>query len=106
MRRSAVALLICLTFLATAASSPAQESWPSRAVRIVHPLAAGGAHDLAARLLAASLTDSLAQQVIVENRTGAGGNIAAEAVVRAKEAIPSCGPHPRTPCSPRFSTKI
>jgi tripartite-type tricarboxylate transporter receptor subunit TctC len=83
MRRSILALLLFLPFLALPSS--AQEAWPSRAIRIVHPLAAGGAHDLAARLLAASLGDSLGQQVIVENRTGAGGNIAAEAVVRSKD---------------------
>jgi tripartite-type tricarboxylate transporter receptor subunit TctC len=63
----------------------AQESWPSRPIRIIHPLSAGGAHDLTARVLASALSDALSQQVLVENRTGAGGNIAAEAVVRSKD---------------------
>jgi tripartite-type tricarboxylate transporter receptor subunit TctC len=85
MRRTFLALLACVAAASMASAAFAQEAWPSRAVRIIHPLSAGGAHDLAARLLAASLTERLGQQVVVENRTGAGGNIAAEAVVRSKD---------------------
>lgn len=85
MRRLLHAFLACLGVAAVAAPASAQETWPSRPVRIIHPLAAGGAHDLTARVLAASLSESLGQQVLVENRTGAGGNIAAEAVVRSKD---------------------
>jgi tripartite-type tricarboxylate transporter receptor subunit TctC len=85
MRRIFRAFIACVIVASIAAPAFAQEAWPTRAVRVIHPLSAGGAHDLAARLLAASLSDLLGQQVLVENRTGAGGNIAAEAVVRSKD---------------------
>jgi tripartite-type tricarboxylate transporter receptor subunit TctC len=52
-------------------------------VRFVHGFAAGGSGDIAARLIAQWLSDRLGQQFVVENRTGAGGNIAVEAVTRA-----------------------
>ncbi len=58
------------------------QSWPQRPVRLVVPYPPGGASDLHARHLAAKLTD-LPQPVIVENRAGAGGNVAFEYVARA-----------------------
>jgi tripartite-type tricarboxylate transporter receptor subunit TctC len=59
------------------------DSYPARPVRILVGFAAGGAPDIAARLVAQWLSDRLGQQFIIENRTGAGGNIATEAVVDA-----------------------
>jgi tripartite-type tricarboxylate transporter receptor subunit TctC len=59
------------------------QAYPTRPVRFVHGFAAGGSGDIAARLIAQSLSDRLGQQFVVENRTGAGGNIAVEAVARA-----------------------
>jgi len=57
--------------------------YPTRPVRLVVGFAAGQAIDILARLIAQLLSERLGQQFIVENRPGAGGNIAAEAVVRA-----------------------
>jgi len=65
------------------ASSAAAQSYPTRPVRFVHGFAAGGSGDIAARLIAQWLSDRLGQQFVVENRTGAGGNIAVETVSRA-----------------------
>jgi tripartite-type tricarboxylate transporter receptor subunit TctC len=59
------------------------QAYPARPVRIVVGFAAGGTTDIAARLIGQWLSDHLAQQFIVENRAGAGTNIATEAVVRA-----------------------
>ena len=72
--------------LAGAASLPAwarNAPWPTRTVRLVVGFPAGSSPDLTARALAEPLSKALGQPVIVENRVGAGGNIAAEAVARA-----------------------
>jgi tripartite-type tricarboxylate transporter receptor subunit TctC len=60
------------------------QAWPSRPVRWMVGFAAGGPQDIVARLLAQALSERLGQQFVVENRGGAGGNIATEAVVRAQ----------------------
>jgi tripartite-type tricarboxylate transporter receptor subunit TctC len=65
------------------AGSAAAQSFPLRPVKIVVPFAAGGATDGFARLLAHRLTPLWGQQVVVENRPGASGNIGADSVVRA-----------------------
>jgi tripartite-type tricarboxylate transporter receptor subunit TctC len=60
-----------------------QDAWPSRPVRIVVPFATGSGNDLIARQLAPKLAEALGAPFVVENRTGAGGMIGTEAVVRA-----------------------
>jgi tripartite-type tricarboxylate transporter receptor subunit TctC len=59
------------------------QSYPTRPVRIIVGFAAGGATDIVARIMAQWLSERLGQQFVVENRTGAGTNIATEAVVNA-----------------------
>jgi tripartite-type tricarboxylate transporter receptor subunit TctC len=59
------------------------QTYPTRPVRMIVPLAAGGSTDITARLVAQRLTERLGRQFIVENRPGAGTNIGTEAVVRA-----------------------
>lgn len=61
----------------------AQETWPSRPVRIVAPVAPGGGVDLVARTMADRLTKVFGQSFIVDNQSGGGGVIASQAVARA-----------------------
>ena len=79
-------LLMSLAAGAAAAIGPtrAWAAFPEKPVRIVVPLAAGGATDVLTRLLAEAMTSILGQQVIVENRTGASGQIAVDYVARAQ----------------------
>jgi tripartite-type tricarboxylate transporter receptor subunit TctC len=69
-------------FLLAAASAQAQD-YPSRPLKLVVPFGAGGAVDVVARMLGTELAKRLGQPVIVENRTGAGGNIAASFVAKS-----------------------
>jgi tripartite-type tricarboxylate transporter receptor subunit TctC len=64
------------------ASAQAQK-WPTRPVRLVIPLTAGGGADTTARVLAQKLSENTGQSFIVENRPGAGGNIAFDFVAKA-----------------------
>ena len=72
-----------LTLGSAAAQSPPSTSWPETQVKIIVPFTAGGASDLITRTLAEKLSARLGQNFIVENRTGAGGNIGMEAVRNA-----------------------
>jgi tripartite-type tricarboxylate transporter receptor subunit TctC len=60
------------------------QAYPSRPVRLIVPLAAGGATDIVARLMGQWLSERLGQPFIIENRPGAGGNIGTETVVKAR----------------------
>jgi tripartite-type tricarboxylate transporter receptor subunit TctC len=75
---------VLISMVLTAATAPAQaQSYPSKPIRLVNAFAPGGASDVVARAFAAKLTEYLGQQVTVEPRVGAGGNIAADIVARA-----------------------
>ncbi|CAN1516797.1 PBP2_Bug27 domain containing protein [Burkholderiaceae bacterium] len=74
-----IAALVTMGFV-----SPAQaQSWPDKPIKLIIPFAAGGTTDIIGRVLAQQMSPILGQNVVVENRGGAGGNIGAEAVARA-----------------------
>jgi tripartite-type tricarboxylate transporter receptor subunit TctC len=74
--------LLTLLFCLIATNVVAQD-YPTKPVRILVPYGPGGATDIIARIVAAKLTESVGQSFVVENRPGANGNIALEAVARA-----------------------
>lgn len=82
MNKIAVAAIATIAALYIQASKAADE-YPSRAITLVVPFAAGGPTDVVARIAAAGLSTRLGQQVIVENMGGAGGTIGAMRVARA-----------------------
>jgi tripartite-type tricarboxylate transporter receptor subunit TctC len=77
------ALLIAAIALLAAGSAQAQSGYPNHAITMVVGFAPGGGTDAVARILAKSLSEGLGQQVVVENKAGAGGNIATDYVAHA-----------------------
>ncbi len=80
-RRTLVKTTIALALLPSLVRA---QTWPTKPIRVVNPFSAGGGLDQLARNLAQKLSESLGQSVVVENRTGASGNIGAEFVAREK----------------------
>jgi tripartite-type tricarboxylate transporter receptor subunit TctC len=82
-RRKFLQLAAAVTAFSPVARSASAQTYPTRPVRILVGFAAGGATDVAARLIGQWLTARLGQPFIVETRPGAGGNVATEAVAKA-----------------------
>ena len=84
-RRGLVKLSAAASLAAGLASrtSRAQQPWPNRPIRLIVPFPAGGGADAIARVVGARLSEIWGQQVVIENRGGAAGNIAAEAAARS-----------------------
>ncbi len=74
---------LVLTFTA-AGLALAQDKFPNKPVTVVVPQAAGGANDAIARVIAQKLSEQMGQPFVIDNRTGAGGNVGTTAVARAK----------------------
>jgi len=81
--KRACAFLIGLLALAGMMAQPAMAAYPDRPIRWLVGFAPGGPVDIVARIMAQWLSDRFGQQVVVENRTGSGGNIAAAAMINS-----------------------
>lgn len=80
---SKLAALLSMLALAVGATVAQAQAWPTKPIRIINPFPAGGGTDTFARPLAAKLTQSLGQTVIIENQGGAGGTVGAANAARA-----------------------
>ena len=81
--RTISAILVALVVSASAAATARAENWPSRFITVVVSFPAGGPTDVLARAVAGELADKLGQQAVVENRSGAGGNVGAAYVAKS-----------------------
>lgn len=82
-RRNFLRSSIGVAVLPAAARTAWADTYPARPVRVVVPVAAGGANDVTARLIGQWLSERLGQQFFIENRPGAATNLGTEAVIRA-----------------------
>jgi len=80
MKKLARFLAMCVLALAT---TPALAQYPSRPIKLIVPIPAGGAPDIAARVIGQKLSELLGQAVVVENHAGSNGNIAGDLVAKA-----------------------
>ncbi len=77
------AAIVCGTLLLPAIAAAQSDHYPSRSLRLITPFPPGGSVDVIARLIAPKLSESLGKPVVVDNRTGASGNIGTELTARA-----------------------
>lgn len=84
MKRIIASILIGISGLAACASASAQVNYPSKPITIVLPFGPGSGTDIATRLIAQKLSENLKISVVVENKPGANGSIAAEHVAKSK----------------------
>lgn len=82
-RRPLLSLLTALLALTAACAAAAQPAYPSKPIRLIVPTPAGGPSDAAARLLAQAIARPLGQGIVIDNKPGAGGALAAQALMAA-----------------------
>lgn len=82
-RRALIALSVSLTLGSIVSAAAYAAAYPDRLIRLIAPYPAGGPTDILARLIAANLSEMLHQQVVVENKAGAGGAIGVDSVAKA-----------------------
>src|SRR5215470_8618874 len=83
MTRSALAMLAGIVAIGAAHAQSGDARWPERPIRLIVPFTAGSSSDIVARIVAQKLAERLGQQLVIENRFGASGNVGTEATARA-----------------------
>src|SRR3990167_4442164 len=83
MKMSVIAVGVSVPLALPTAFAADASAYPTKPIRLIVPVAAGGPADMTARIIGQSLSASLGKQVVVDNRGGAGGNIAATIVAKA-----------------------
>jgi len=83
MTRASLFFRFSAVLVAITASAASAQNYPSRPVKIVVPFSAGGVADITARVLSQKMSETIGQQVLVENRPSAGGIIASDAVAKS-----------------------
>ena len=84
MRRLvSVALAAALLAASAAVAQASDTEWPQRPIRLIVPFPAGASTDIIGRILAQKMSQQLGQQIVIENRAGASGNIGADAIAKA-----------------------
>ena len=83
-RKTLMALLAATAGVLAGPVAWAQDKYPSRPITLIVPQAAGGANDIIARVVAQRLSEQLGQAVVVDNRTGAGGNVGTALAAKAR----------------------
>lgn len=78
-----LAVLVMIVVAVSSASAQSPASYPERPIRMIIPFAPGGASDFVARIIQAKLSEALGKQVLMDNRSGAAGNVGVEVVARA-----------------------
>jgi tripartite-type tricarboxylate transporter receptor subunit TctC len=89
-RRAFVQSAALLAGLAAAPMLRAQQKYPSKPIKFVVPFAAGGGGDVVARMLAQRLQERINNPIVVENKTGAGGNIGSDFVLKSRPTATRC----------------
>src|SRR4029077_14774431 len=90
MKRAAFFALL-MTLAAVHAAAAQSAAWPERPIRLIVPFPAGSSSDIVARIVAQRLGERLGQQLVVENRPGASGNLGTEAVAHAAPDVYTLG---------------
>lgn len=83
MKFNRIRHLVGVVLLGAAVAAGAQQAYPSRTIKVIVPVNAGGAPDIAARIVGQALSEALKQPVVVDNKPGSNGNIAGELVARS-----------------------
>src|SRR5215213_9687521 len=83
MMRLALAPILAIAMASGALAQPGEARWPDKPIRMIVPLPAGSAVDIVARLICTRLSERLGQTIVVENRAGASGALASDAVAKS-----------------------